>query len=181
MSKLEESALELQLDQLRTLTADKAARRVRTGVARRLAGRRRVVLLALAATAVSALATVVFVMQRDPFGYFALAFTTVLLAWTAVRFSCEARELAELGSARQLLTHWRADLGRELRQTIWAQLVAAQFSVLTAWVLWRHGLADFRGWLFLATALLIWSYALYQLLVVRPSLKRELDLIADGR
>ncbi|MEM1091947.1 MAG: hypothetical protein AAF552_17860 [Pseudomonadota bacterium] len=181
MSERQDSALETQLEQLRNVTTETAAQRVRSGVSRQLAGRRRVVLLALVATAVAALATGVFVAQRDPFGYFALTFTTVLLAWTALRFSREARELAELGSARQMLTRWRSDVSRELRQTMLAQLVAFQFSLLTAWVLWRHGLVDYRGWIYLVTALLIWVYALYQLLVVRPSLRRELELIADDQ
>lgn len=173
------SALEAQLDLMRNLDTTEAAQRVRRGVHKQLAGKRRIVALALLGCLVSALGTIHFVRLGDPFGYFALTLTTAVLGWCAWRYARGAQRMIRSTSGSQMLADWRRELSQQRRQTAFAQLVAVQFSLLTGWVVWRHGFGDFRTLIYVLTAVGIWTFSLYQWLVVRPALQRELDAVKD--
>ncbi len=173
------AAIEAQLDMLRTATSGESAQRVREGIDRRIKTRRRIVALAAAGALVSALATAVFIMKKDPFGYFALALTTFVMAVVAWKSANWTTHNGLQGTGIQMLEVWRKELRQQLRHTLLAQLIAVQFTGLAGWVVWLHGLVDGRALLYVITALVIWTFALYQWLVVRPALRRELAAIND--
>ena len=78
-----EKQLEAQLEMLRSVNTAKSAERVRDGILQRAKWQRRQVITASLGAVVSAIGTFHFVLQRDPFGYFALTLTTVVLVFAA--------------------------------------------------------------------------------------------------
>jgi len=174
-------SLENQLESLRSVSATESAQRVLQGIKQRTRWQRRQVIAASCGTCVSAIGTIHFVLQGDPFGYFALALCTAVLAYTAWRSARDAVSLGALKSGTSLLASWRAELRRQLRYTLAAQLVAGLFVALTAWVVWRHGILSWKSAFFLATAAGTSTFAAYQYLVIWPSLQRELEVLdQDG-
>jgi len=170
-------SLENQLESLRSVNATESAQRVLQGIKQRTRWQRRQVIAASCGTFVSAIGTLHFVLQGDPFEYFALALCTGVLAYTAWRSASNAVCLGALKSGTSLLESWRAELRLQLRHTLAAQLVAGLFVALTAWVVWFHGIPSWKSAFFLATAASISTFAAYQYLVIRPSLQRELEVL----
>ena len=176
-----ERSLENQLESLRSINTTESAQRVLQGIKQRIRWQRRQVIAASCGACVSAIGTIHFVLQGDPFGYFALTLSTAALVFTAWRSARNVVSLAALKSGTSLLASWRAELRRQLRHTLFAPLVAVQFAALTAWVVWRYGIPSLRSSLFLATTAGICTFAAYQYLVVRPSLQGELEVLdQDG-
>ena len=174
-----ESQLETQLEMLRSTNTLDSAQRVQDGIVRRTRQQRRQVIVASTGACVAAIGTLHFVLQDDPFGYFALAFTTIVLVFVAWRSAHQAVRLAALRSGASLLACWRAEVRTELRQTLITQLIALQFAAMTAWVIWSAGALNFKSSIFLIATAGVFIFAANQLLVVRPLLKRELDMLAD--
>ena len=174
-----ESQLETQLELLRSANTPDSAQRVQDGILRRTHQKRRQVIVASTGACVAAMGTLHFVLQDDPFGYFALAFTTAVLAFVAWRSAHRAVRLAALKSGASLLACWRAELRSELRQTLIAQFIALEFAAMTAWVIWRVGALGFKSSIFLIVTAGAFIFAANQLLVIRPLLKRELDMLTD--
>lgn len=170
-------SLEAQLELLRSIDPADSAERVLQGIIERTRWQRRQVIAASLGAFVAAIGTVHFVLQADPFGYFALTLTTAVLVFTAWRSARNAVDLAAPKSGASLLASWRAQLQRQLRHTLIAQPVAGLFTALTAWVIWRYGMPSLKASLFLVTAAGICVFAANQYLVVRPVLQRELDLL----
>jgi hypothetical protein len=181
MSQSPEQSLEYQLESLRSINTAESAERVLQGIKQRIRWQRRQVLAASCGACVSAIGTIHFVLQGDPFGYFALSLSTAALVFTAWRSARNAVSLAALKSGTSLLASWRMELKRQLRHTLFAQLAAALFATLTAWVVWRYGIPSLKSSLYLAMAAGICTFAAYQYLVIRPSLQRELEVLdQDG-
>jgi hypothetical protein len=171
--------LENQLDSLRSVDTTESAQRVLQGIKLRTKWQRRQVIAASCGACVSAIGTIHFALQGDPFGYIALPLCTGVLAYTAWRSARSAARLGALRSGRSLLAGWRAELRRQLRHTLAAQLVAGLFVALTASVVWIHGILNWKTAAFLATAACVSTFAAYQYLVIRPSLQRELEVLDE--
>lgn len=170
--------LDRQLEQLASVTGDSAFDRVRAAIDRQRQQHRRHLLASLIGMAVAAIGAIHFFLKGDPFGLYALGLTTIVLLWSAVRAATAASSLYELDSRDSLLDQWRKDLDQQLGQTLHSQWIALLFSVLTGWVLWRHGLVG-KSALYLVTSAAIWVFAGYQWLWKRPMLKRERSLLDD--
>ena len=176
-----EGRLEAQLKMLRSVNTANSAERIQDGILQRARWQRRQVITASLGAVVSAIGTFHFVLQGDPFGYFALALTTVLLVFAAWQSAHQATSLAALTSGASMLASWRAELQQQLLQTKVAPLIALLFGALTVWVVLRTGLLHYKSALFLLMSTGIFVYTAYQYLVVRPSLQRELDMLGqDG-
>ena len=173
-----EGRLEAQLEMLRSVNTANSAERVKDGILQRTEWQRREVITASLGAVVSAIGTFHFVSQGDPFGYFALALTTLVLVFAARRSAHKATSLATLKSGASMLASWRAEL-QQLRQTKVAPLIALLFGAMTVWVVWRSGLLHYKSVLFLLTSTGIFVFTAYQYLVVRPSLQRELDMLGQ--
>jgi len=174
-----ESQLETQLEILRSTNTLDSAQHVQDGILRRTRQQRRQVIVASTGACVSAIGTLHFMLQDDPFAYFALAFATAVLAFVAWRSAHRAVRLAALKSGASLLACWRAELRSELRQTLIALFITLAFAAMTAWVIWRAGALDFKSSIFLVTTAGVLIFAANQLLVIRPLFNRELDMLAD--
>ena len=176
-----EKQLEAQLEMLRSVNTADSAERVQDGILQRTRWQRRQVITASLGAVVSAIGTLHFMSIADPFGYFALALTTVVLVFAAWRSAHKATSLATLKSGASMLASWRAELQQQLRQTKVAPLIALLFGAMTVWVVLRSGLLHYKSGLFLLTSTGIFVFTAYQYLVVRPSLQRELDMLGqDG-
>ncbi len=176
-----EPLLEQQLEMLRSVNTASSAERVQDGILQRARWQRRQVITASLGAVVSAIGTFHFVLQGDPFGYFALTLTTLVLAFAAWRSAHQATRLATLKSGASMLASWRTELQQQLRQTKVAPLIALLFGAMTVWVVLRTGLLHYKSALFLLTSTGIFVFTAYQYLVVRPSLQRELDMLGqDG-
>lgn len=176
MSKPKDAALDLQLAQLQEASlpdADGLLHRV----TRQATRHRRSAVASLVGVAVAILGTVVFTLRGDPFGYLALSGTALVIALTAWRHFRSAEQLAQL-SGPAALEAWRAELIRDLRQGPQALIITGLFAALTAWVVLRHGLMP-KSMLYVATAVVLLWHALHQMLVRRPLLKRELNLLDE--
>jgi len=169
--------LEYQLESLRFVNATESAQRVLQGIRQRTRWQRRQVIAASCGTCVSAIGTIHFVLRGDPFGYFALALCTAVLAYTAWRSARNAVSLGALKSGTSLLASWQGELKHQLRHALAAQLVAGLFVALTAWVVSIQGILSWKSAIFLAVAAGISTFAAYQYLVIRPSLQRELEVL----
>jgi len=180
-SRNPEQLLETQLESLRSINTTQSAQRVLQGIEQCTRSQRRQVIAASCGAIVSAIGTIHFVLQGDPFGYFGLTFSTVVMVFAAWRSARNAVGLATLKSGASLLASWRAELRSQLYHVLFAQFAAALFATLTAWVVWRHGIPSLKSSVFLVTATGICTFAAYQTLVVRPSLQRELEVLdQDG-
>ena len=149
-SETSERSLEAQLEMLRSVNTASSAERIQDGILQRARWQRRQVITASLGAVVSAIGTFHFVLQRDPFGYFALTLTTLVLVFAAWR------------SAHRAIS-----------------LVALLFGAMTAWVVWRTGVLHYKPALFLLTSTGIFVFTAFQYLVVRPSLQRELDMLGQ--
>jgi hypothetical protein len=176
-SQSSERSLENQLESLRSIDTPELAQRILQGIKQRTRWQRRQVIVAACGACLSAIGTVHFVIQGDPFGYFGLTFSTAVLVFATWRSARNAVSLTSLKTGTSLLASWRSELRLQLRHTLFAQLAAALFVALTAGVVWRHGIISPRSFLFLATAAGICIFAAYQYLVIRPSLLRELEVL----
>lgn len=176
-SETAENALERQIEMLRSVTAANSASRVQDGITKITRLKQQRVFYASLGAAVSVFATSYFAFQGDPFSYSVLGLVSVVMIWTALKSSREASTLARLRSGASLLTSWRAEIRQQLRQTLISPVLTLTFAVLTGSVVLRHGMFDFRSFLFLATSAGLLVFVVYQLLVVRPALRRELALL----
>jgi len=176
-SQTPEQSLEDQLEALRSVDAADSAQRVLQGIRQRAQWQRRQVIAAAFGACVSAIGAIHFTMQGDPFGYIGLTLSAVVLAFAAWQSARNATSLAALKPGASLLTNWRSELQRNLRDTLIAQLVAVLFTMLTTWVVWRHGVLSLKTLLFLVVAAGVCTFAAYQQLVIRPSLLRELEVL----
>lgn len=133
---------------------------------------------ALAGAVVTGLAAIWFFAGSDPlFAKFALAGTLVVMITTAWRSSRAARTLA---SGDGGLDAWRAELEKERHHILVAgPLVTAGFFVLTAVVVARSGLSDPRAVVFSVTWLAVLAHTVWRLLIRRPVLNRELQVLGD--
>jgi len=174
-SQIGEQSLEDQLEALRSIDATGSAQRVRQGIRQRVQWQRRQVIAATFGACVSAIGVIHFTLQGDPFGYIGLSLSTAVLVFAAWRSARNAADLAALKPGVSLLKTWRGELQRQLHHTLIAQLVAILFSAMTFWVVWRHGVLNLRSLLFLVVATGVCTFAVYQRLVIRPSLVRELE------
>lgn len=172
-----EQSLEKKLEMLRTINTVDSAQRVQDGIWTRTRQQRRQVIVASLGAVVAAIGTLHFVLQGDPFGYFALALATAVLVFAAWKSGHEAASLAALKTGASLLASWRTHLRRQLFYTLFAQLIALQFTALTTWVVWRTGMPNVKSSIFLVTTAGVIVFAAYQFLVVRPSLKREMEML----
>ncbi len=180
-SETSERSLEAQLEMLRSVNTASSAERIQDGILQRARWQRRQVITASLGAVVAAIGTFHFVLQGDPFGYFALALTTVVIVFAAWRSAHQVSNLAALKSGASMLASWRTELQQQLRQTKVAPLIALLFGAMTVWVVWRTGLLHYKSALFLLTSTGIFVFTAYQYLVVRPSLQRELDMLGqDG-
>ena len=177
---ISDGSLETQLDMLRSITTIDSARRVQDGIKLRVRLQRRQVIVALTGAVVAAIATLLFVLQGHPFGYFALTTATAVLILVAWRSAHQAANLAALKSGASLIASWRAELRQQLHHTLVAQFLALGFAAMTGWVVWQAGTIDFKAAFFLAATAGIVIFAAYQFLVIRPSLKREMDMLDQG-
>jgi hypothetical protein len=178
-SETSERALEAQLEMLRSVNTADSAKRVQDGIASSTRQQRRHVLFATVGAAIAAIATIHFILQGEPFGYFALSFTTVVMVIATRRSANRASDLATLKSGASLLAAWRDELKEHLRHTLIAPLVTLGFGVLTACLVARHGTLGFKSMIFLVTTGGLFVFATYQLLVVRPQLKREMEMLSQ--
>lgn len=176
MSDLREDVLDQELARLQHADLPDAA-----GVLRRVTSQasrhRRIATASLVGVAVAVFGTVVFTLRGDPFGYLALSGTAVVIALTAWRHFRSAERLARL-QGPAALEAWRAELAGDLRQGTQALIITGLFAGLTAFVVARHGLMP-KSMLYIGTSVVLLWYALHQLLVRRPLLKRELDLLDE--
>lgn len=176
-SRAPEQSMEDQLEALRSVDAVESAQRVLRGVRQRVRWQRRQVIAAVFGACVSAIGAIHFTTQGDPIGFIGLTLSTAVLIFAAWQSASNALRLAALEPGASLLNNWRAELQRQLRHTLIAQLVAALFTMLTAWVVWRHGIPSLKSLLFLLLAAGVCTFAAYQQLVIRPSLLRELEVL----
>ena len=172
-----EQSLELELDRLRKINTSDTAERVLGNLQRTKRAQRRQVVFASLGFCTSLVAAVYFTAQDDPIGYFALAATTLVFAFVAWVSSRRAASIASLESGTSLLATWRGELEKKRRNNWLAVSQAGLFALLTAWVINRHGFNDVRAILFLTTTTGIVVYAAYRVLIVRPAVLRELDVL----
>ena len=176
-----EQSLEIQLEQLRLVSATDSAQRVLHGIKQSVRRQGRQVVSASFGACVSAIGAIQFTLQGDPFAYIALTLSTAVPIFVAWRSAGNASSLAALKSGASLLESWCAELRRDLHHTLIAQLLAVLFAALTAGVVWQHGIASLKSVSFLAMTAGICTFAAHQFLVLRPSLKKELQILEqDG-
>lgn len=173
-----EKSLEDQLEMLRSANSTASAQHIHNGIIKQTRLQRRQVILASLGACIAAIATLHFVLQADPVGYFALLPVTVVFVFIAWRSARQASQLATLKSGVSLLASWRLELRRQLRHTLLAPALAVAFAAMTACVVWQNGLPSMKSSLFLIAATGVLVFAAHQLFVRRPSLTRELEMLA---
>lgn len=102
-SETSELSLEAQLEMLRSITTADAAQRVQDGILARARQQRRQIIVASTGAGI---ATLHFILQGDPLGYFALTTATAVLLFVAWRSAHQATNLAALKSGASLIARW---------------------------------------------------------------------------
>lgn len=167
-------SLQDQLEALRSIEMVSSAQRVLDKVEQRARRQQRQVIAAVFGACVAAVGVLHFVQQGDLFASISLIVVTTVLIFVARSSARIGAGLTTLESGDSLLTAWCRDLKRQLRDTTIAQLGAASFAVLTIGILRSDGLLSLKSLGFLVIAAVVCTFAVYQRLVLRPALLREL-------
>ena len=169
-----EVSLESQLESLRSIDASESAQRVLKGIRRRAHLQRRQVLAAAFCSCVAAIAAIYFLLLAELAAGTALLVFAIAMVIAAKQSARLAVSLGTLKSGATFLASWRSELEGQLRHTALAPVLAALFVALTAWVVWRHGMQNWKSAMYLAMATGVCTFAVYQYIVIRPSLQSEL-------
>lgn len=138
----------------------------------------REVVLASIAALLCVLASIWFVDTDIQFARFAVLGMAVALAFQAWRSHRQGVRFVSAADSDAGPGQWMKELLRERRLIRWmGPVVALQFSLLTAFVIWKHELDDPRVAVYIVTALAIAAYVAWQILRRLPELQRELALL----
>ena len=167
-------------ERLGEIDGREARQRIRSDLSRRAGLARRQSIWAGVGALIAALAAFWFIAKGDPFGYFALLGTSIVMGWTLWRSRRQARAFAASCEDAQMLSRWRADVVEQLKQVgVVGPLIAAGFAILSTIVVVRFGVVSLRGLLYGLTCIAIVAYVVRQWLVVRPQLQAELTVMDE--
>lgn len=166
-------ALDERLDVLRSFAMTNPAEHVMTAAMQRMRWQKRQVIAAALGACISLVASIHFAMKSEVIGLLGAALATVALVVVANRSAHAAIELATLKPGKSMFAVWQERLDLEIRQTFVSEICATLFVALTIWVVSRYGILNPRSLMYLFMAAVICTFALYQRLVTRPSLRRE--------
>lgn len=166
--------LEDQLEALRSVNSDTPAQRILMDIEQRVRRQQREFIAAVFGTGVAAIGLVIFALRGDWFAVLSLALATILMFLSARQSVRNAVSLTTLHSGESLLSAWRTELKRQLQHTLAAPLFAILFLGLTVGQVLRDGPLSPKTLAFLLVATGIGTFAMYQWLVLRPVLLREL-------
>ncbi len=168
--------LDQQFEQLRGINPQAAMSRVRQRLDVAAGAQRRHTGWAVAGAVLALVATWVF-YRRDDTVFFVLGIVFIVMIGVAVRARRKAHELTEC-SRDDWLALWQQQLRRQLGDVTWrGPWAVALFTALTIWVAARHGVGDWRVWLYGIVDVGLLVYVASGWRVDRPRLKRELALL----